>query len=358
MESLTVGGRIALLLTATLLSACGNSAQTSCAPLDKDCMFQALDGHRVQKASFWADSLAKPLTTRIGSASASLVDFLKLENALFGYSEIPVIATLDEAFMADVKGAMAEIPDDVWKLVGTRLAGIYFVEKLGSTGYSGYVRDNEGKPTHAYIVLDAGVLGSLKANAWATWKENTPFKYQVRADDTLSATIEAPEQDNRKSVIQYLLLHELAHVISVGRKLHPEISRTPATPPTFGEYPFFDLSWTVNPAKKQYVSHFDPQWPQRSDVVYYKTAKLPASAMADSYTSLAKTNFPTLYAATVPGDDFAESFASYVHTVRMGKPWSITLQRGGKTIQVFETCWNQDRCAPKRRMLEALLAGA
>lgn len=358
MERLSVGGQMrhwnALLLTATLLSACGNSAQTSCAPMDKDCMFKAYDGHRVQKASFWAETMAKPLNTRIGPASAALVDLLKLENALNGYVDKPISATLDATFMADVNSAIAEIPADVWKLAEPNLVGIYFVEKLGSTGYSGYVRNEKGQPTHAYIVLDAGVLGLLKANAWATWKENTPFKYAFNAEDTLTSAIETPDQDNRKNAIQYVLLHELAHVIAVGRNIHPEIGLAKTTLPKVGTFPFFDISWKVDPLTMQDASHFDELWPQRSTVVYYKHANITAKDMDVTYENLAKTNFPTLYAATVPADDFAESFASYVHTVRMGKPWSVILHHKGKPTQVFETCWTQERCAPKRKLLESL----
>lgn len=347
----------AILLMVTLLSACSDPDQISCAATDRGCQFKAYNDHRVQKASFWADKMSKPLSTRIGPASTDLVDLLKLDNAINGYVDKPFSATLDAAFMADVKDAIDQIPADVWKLAEPKLVGIYFVEKLGSTGYSGYVRDNNGRPTQAYIVLDAGVLGLLKANAWATWKENTPFKYEFNAQDTLTSTIEAPDQDNRKNAIQYILLHELAHAIAVGRNVHPEIGLVKTTVPKPGTFPFFDISWKVDPATMQDASHFDEMWPKRSTVVYYKHANLSAKDMEMTYENLARTNFPTLYAATVPGDDFAESFASYVHTVRLGKPWNVTLHHKGKPSQVFETCWNQERCAPKRKLLESLLTG-
>ena len=76
-------------------------------------MSKAYVGHRVHKSSFWAETMAKPLNTRIGPASAAVVDLLKLENALNGYVDKPISATLDAAFMADVHSAVAEIPADV-----------------------------------------------------------------------------------------------------------------------------------------------------------------------------------------------------------------------------------------------------
>ena len=77
--------------------------------------------------------------------------------------------------------------------------------------------------------------------------------------------------------------------------------------------------------------------------------------MAAAYGSLEKTNFPTLYAATTPGDDFAESFVSYVHTALMKRPWEITIRKDGEVVKSYRTCWEEPRCAAKRRILEDLL---
>jgi hypothetical protein len=73
------------------------------------------------------------------------------------------------------------------------------------------------------------------------------------------------------------------------------------------------------------------------------------------YGELAKTNFPSLYAATRPGDDFAESFASYVHTVVLKRPWDITIAHDGEVVTHVGACWDEPRCADKRRTMEAIL---
>ena len=345
------------LAAMALLAACSRSELGGCRETDSACVANAYSKHQVRKASFWAEELAKPRSARMGPAPDALLDFLALGNLVDGFKERPRSAVLDPAFKADVQAALDEIPSDVWKLAQSRLVGIYFVEQLGGTGLTDYVLGPNGQPTHAFVVLDAAVLGALQANAWATWKENTPFKLQPQSRDTLTATIANPEHNNRKSAIQYLLLHELAHVISVGRKVHPNWG-VPAVRPATGQYRFFDLSWTVNNSQTAYVSAFDTAWPQRKDVVYYRGAKLLASDMASTYQALTKTNFPTLYAATVPGDDFAESLVNYVHTVRMGKPWRISIQRDADVVQTVEPCWAEERCAPKRKLLEAILAGS
>ena len=52
-----------------------------------------------------------------------------------------------------------------------------------------------------------------------TWKEGTPFK----KDPTLAidARIEPAATDDRRRAIQYILLHELGHVIAAAGKLGP-----------------------------------------------------------------------------------------------------------------------------------------
>jgi len=340
-----------------LLVACNRSSLFPCKDTDRACLSKAFVNHPVRTLSFWEEEMSKPRSARIGPAPAALLEYLSLGNKLDGFAERPRPANLDAAFLADVQAAIDEVPADVWRLADSRLVGIYFMEQLGGSGYTEYVRDPNGKPTHAFVVLDSAVLSGLTANAWATWKENTPFSIGGKANETLTATIAAPALDTRKSAIQYILLHELAHVLSVGRRVHPEWGNVvgPLRP---GLFPFFDLSWTVDASRKAFATHFDAAWPQRTQVVYYLGAKLKPHEMVSAYEALDSTNFPTLYAVTNPADDFAESLVSYVHTVRMGKPWSINIQRANEVVHTLQPCWQQARCAQKRKVLEAILAGS
>jgi hypothetical protein len=115
------------------------------------------------------------------------------------------------------------------------------------------------------------------------------------------------------------------------------------------------LSWTVDRKNNRYVSLFDESFSQRRDIVYYFGAKLGADQMAATYGNLARTNFATLYSATSPGDDFAEAFASYVHTVLMHKPFAIRIYHRGELSLDYGACWNDARCADKRKLIESFL---
>jgi hypothetical protein len=77
--------------------------------------------------------------------------------------------------------------------------------------------------------------------------------------------------------------------------------------------------------------------------------------MASVFVHLSGTGFPTLYAATNPGDDFAESFANYVHTQVLGRPYEAIVAHDGREQVRLGPCWDEPRCAAKKRLMEKLL---
>ncbi|MDZ4254504.1 MAG: hypothetical protein U1A72_18190 [Sulfuritalea sp.] len=349
--------KIAALLAAVLLLPQTAWAQDRpslpCGDADKACARQAMQNHAAIRLDSWTAALALPVAGRIGAAPPQLVEYIRLDNIANDFPERPRAAGLDAGLLADIRGAMADLPAAIWQLFGERLVGVYLVEGLGGTGYTDYVLDPQGKPLKGFVVLDAAVLAQQSANAWATWKENTPFA--PGAGYRLDARIEADGDDNRRNAIQYILLHELGHVFSIGAEIHPPWNVSPKDVAAEAAYPFFDLSWRIDRTADKYRSRFDADFPQRASTVYYFGAKLSAADMQPTYASLRRTNFPSLYAATVPGDDFAESFASYVHGVLMRRPWQITISHEGRVAEVFRSCWGEPRCAEKQRMLERLL---
>jgi hypothetical protein len=327
--------------------------QLPCGYADKECAAKARHGHIVTKLDYWNAAFAKPLDQRIGAAPPELVEYLNLDNIQNGYPNKPHTAALPADFLADVQQAFSELPAEVKRLLSAKLAGIYFVEDLGGTGYSEAIADKSGKPIAGLLVLDRAALADRTANAWSTWKENTPFEAQPNF--RLVSEIEFPKQDNRKNAIQYILLHELAHILAVGEKIHPPWDIEPKNVQSTSDYPFFLLSWAIAKEDNRYVTLFDSAFPQRKDVVYYFGAKLPADQMVDTYANLERTNFSTLYSVVRPGDDFAEAFANYVHVVLMKKPFAIRIYIDGKIAKIYASCWDQQRCTEKRKLLERFL---
>jgi hypothetical protein len=345
------------LRAALLLLACtcpfAQERALPCGAADKECARTAIRKNPVKQLEFWREALAKPVAERIGAAPPELIELLALNNIAVGFPNKPRSASLAPDFMADVRSAFAELPEVVRRRVAEKLAGIYFVEDLGGTGFTDQAYGADRKAAVGFVVLDPLVLGQRTANRWATWKENTPFRSDPAM--ALQARIEAGDDDNRKNAIQYILLHELGHVVGVGAAFHPNWNVAPKDVASTSEFEFFELSWAMVRGENRYASRFDEAFPRRRDIVYYLGAKLPGSEMISAYERLEKTDYATLYAATNPWDDFAEAFASYVHTELMKKPFEIRIFRDGSLAKTYGSCWALERCAAKRRLLESFL---
>ena len=342
--------RIALA-TACLVAPWSVAAQATCN--ERDCATNLMRGHVATQPGYWKSRMERPLAQRIGAAPAELLEYVRLDNLSAGLPNVPRAATLSPDFLRDVRRAFDEIPTPVKRLVSGRLAGIYLLEDLGSSGYTDAIFAADGKPVAGFVVLDAAVLRRRSANAWATWKENTPFKPEPGF--ALNARIASAGNDNRKNAIQTILLHELGHIASIGADIHPHWGIDPANVQQTENLTYFKLSSTIARQENRFVSLFEPAFDARRDVVYYADARLRGSQMQAVYTQLASTNFPTLYAATSPGDDFAEAFASYVHTVLMRKPLQIEIKHAGRDALRHSSCWTQARCNGKRTILLQLL---
>lgn len=332
-------------------------AQTSialpCQNDDRKCAADLRSQSPIKKMPYWKSAFKRPVEQRVGSAPDELVAYLNLDNIVGGFANRPQAATIPEDFLKDINDAIAELPEQVKHLISKNLAGIYFVKDLGGTGYTDSINSGLFDPNAGFIVLDIDVLSKSTANAWATWKERTPFI--VDSQYRLDATIEASGQDNRKNAIQYILLHEMGHVLSLGENIHPRWDQT-KNKISLDRYPFAMLSWeTGNKNDNFYVSRFEMQFPLRKNIVYYFGAKLNSDQMVGAYRQLEDTNFPTLYAATSPEDDFAESFVSYVHTVMLKRPLEISIYHDGQIAKTYKACWEEKRCATKRKFLEEFL---
>ena len=312
---------------------------------------KALD-HAVRHLASWREQFRVPLESRIGVGSPELVEYMLLDAIKNDIPDVPRRADPPAGFMSDLHDALAQLPPAVKKLVDSRFAGVYLVDNIGSTGFTEAIRGDIDRPIAAFVVLDPTALGSRTANQWATWRESTPFKRA--AGMSLTATIERADSNDRKSAIQYILLHELAHVLSIDNDIHPPWGGAPKAPRS-GEYPYYDLSWSVRDGR--YVTRFDDSFRDRRNVVYYFGAKIPMDDAAAVYSQLEATDFVSLYAATHPADDFAEAFASYVHTQLMGRPFEIAITRDDRVIKRFVACWGEPRCEKKKRWFDALFPG-
>lgn len=310
----------------------------------------------VRQLGYWSADpwQSTPVVDRIQRhAATEMIEFLRQENASYSLTEVPKRATAPTEFLTDLRAALGRLPASILRLIAESLTAITLVEHLGSTAFTELILDVDDTPVAGFIVLDVGRL-NRSANAWATYKANTPFSSSEGL--ALTATIATAENDNRSHAIQYILLHEIAHVLAaVDGTIHPRWDRAPPDDRHLKkQFPFTALSWKSKDGT--YLGRLDDVWPQRSQIHYYADPKdqIPIQKAPASYSNFSISNFPTLYAATNPYDDFAESFVNYVHTMLLSHPYEVTLHTG-ETVTTYEACWRLPRCQSKRRVLESWL---
>ena len=312
------------------------------------CAAQVLD------MGYWAERpLPGAIEDRITAPPAAVMEYLRQQNLKDGFPQVPRAAVLDPAFAADLRLAVATMPEALKRLVGAKLLGLFPVRDLGSTGLSEMAFDKDRRPRAGFVVVDVGALDTT-ANAWMSWRESTPFI--ARSGHAVRARIADPQDDDRVTATRYILLHEFAHILAIGEPYLPlwDTNAPRAADPC--KYEFLCLSWSSHGGGPA-VSRFDRQFPDRARITYYLPSlyRMDIRRAPDYYRKLASTDFVSPYASLNPFDDFAEGLASFVHNRLMGRPFALEVIQNGAVAARIGPCWDQPRCAAKRRFFETLL---
>jgi hypothetical protein len=306
-----------------------------------------------QHPCFWTDKLSQQVTERVGAAPEELVRYVVLVNSASGIECTPTAAFAAPDLLDDLKCAIRGMPAVVIGALRDVLLGVYFARDLGSSAITDVVVDENGNTLGSVVVLDLDTFVSRRANEWATWKENTPFS---RAKSlTLEVQIAEPDGDTRSNAIQFLLLHEFGHVLTAGRRFLPIWWLPRDFMTSTSDYEFLQLGWQIS-AEKEIVPRAEENFAGRQAVSYYGDAQLDDHAMLTIYQGLQGTSFASLYASTNAYDDFAETFATYVHFVLMKRPFRVCIYRGAVVEHETEDFWSSSRSTPKRAFMAQLLS--
>ena len=311
--------------------------------------------HPVRSTVYWESRRSHgPLEERVALAPAEVIDYITRDNIANDWPQRPKATDPGAAFRADVRAALAELPAPVHDLLYDKLLAVVLLEDLGGTAYTEVVADRAGMPAAAFVALDWRTLDRT-ANDWATWRDGTPFA--AAGDATARLTIATAERDDRGGAIQFILLHELGHVLSVGAHFHPPWGAAAGPIMPVCAYRYACISWRRYDPARGWISRFDKAWPAREEITFYggPDTLLPAAARVAAYRALAETDLPSLYGATSGFEDFAESFAIYVHAVLLGKPYRIEVRQGGETVLTLDDCFSAGRCPDKATFFAALI---
>lgn len=304
---------------------------------------------------FWHAYSQRPLLDRIDTAPKEVLQYVTAVNAAAS-SEAELKPALPyqipSDFLADIRAAIAQLPAIVQAKLEPRLLGIFLASGVGSSAITDVVAQQDGRLIGAVVLLDAEVFLTRSANVWMEWKESTPFTQHP--DFQLKAQIAAPDGDHRQQALQYLLLHESGHVLSVDTEFLPNWWSGSQKFKDTEEYSFLSICWQIA-MNGDIIPLIRHNFEQRSKIAYYSSSRLAAENMTAIYQNLSRTAFPTLYASTTVYEDFADSFASYVHVVLMKKPWQIEIFQADQLVLRFSDFWNSPRAQRKAQIFAEFL---
>jgi len=300
----------------------------------------------------WTARLDLALHQRILPLPPEVCDFVRMVNLATGVAARPEPLEPDAGLRADLEAALLGMPTRVRALVEPLLLGVCVGRGLGSSGITDIVLDaDNGSLLGCIVLLDLDLMAAHTANSWATWKDNLPF----HAGPGFSITTAIADQDanTRAGALQFLLLHEFGHVLSAAGDVLPRWWEPLTRVPVPGAYPFLDLSWQTT-AQGRFVPRDGLDFAMRGVVDFYGANKLDGESLVSAYAGLELSNFPSLYGATNPYDDFAECFATYVHSELMGKPSTLSIDLDGEPQAWLDSFWQHPRSAAKRAVMLAM----
>jgi len=301
--------------------------------------------HVVKKYQTWSGWQEKPLLKRISTSPKNIIDYIRIDNELFGYDGVPKRVEIDTAFKKDFIAAINELPTKIKQQMQEYLIGIYILSGLGSSGYSEHIyKDNIYHG--GFIIFDQDVLSKLTANEWASWRINSAFK---KSDDyNLSIKIEEPLTNTRKQAIQFILLHEIGHIVGLSTKAHP---RTDKDDPKL--FPYSAISW-----KSFDESIYDKNFKDRKNIKLYRfdKAKLSLSSSEKIISDLKRSDFCSIYGSADFFEDFAEAYTIYVHSVLMKKPYVLKLSYKNKVIELFKNPYEMKNLTHKKNYFDKLFS--
>lgn len=304
------------------------------------------------RASYWGgDWRGRPLAERIhilpGDAAASLRDAIG-----DGEFESKLAPARDaEYVLRDLRAAVARYPEILHRMAGEHLIGVFLVEGLAdgenesnlgmALEVSGMWRQHVG----TIILIDRDETDMRANQAMSGMEYMPPRDY---GDVSVESRLARRGEDDRITTLSYVLLHELGHLIDYQRGITPERFNYGAAREGCG---FTCISW-VRTGQHRHSRRIDTAMRSIGAGQYEDYVK----ALPDTFRYLADSDFPSLYATTMPEEDFAESFAQYVHTVTMGRPWELILRVDGTIKGRLQSCFLDGRCPLKKAYFDALLA--
>ncbi|MEN8214415.1 MAG: hypothetical protein ABFR19_08640 [Pseudomonadota bacterium] len=309
-----------------------------------------------QRTIHYHNLYARPLEERILSAPLSVLELAYLGNRRAGADLWPTAAPANHPLVPLLRRMIRSLPAPIYRLASRHLAGIFLVDRTFGSARTEGLWNPSNRLAGGYMVLNTTAL-ARPANAWISMRENSAF-HTTSTDVSIEVILEPPETNTPESALRFIFLHELGHVLGMGLGVHGNWASAETFPLTL-QSPFARLSWLPD-GRGSLVAPGKLSSPLLTQLHFYRfeAAPLPRSTAPRVYGQLTRTDFPSLYGTLNPYEDFAETFALFVHTRILDKPYAVVLKEGGRTIGIYRSCLQSGACPAKAFFVERLLGGA
>ena len=227
-----------------------------------------------------------------------------------------------------LRRAIERLPAPVARAFERHVCRVVLVTGLRVLGSIAMLKDDAER---GLIALNLDYLDQ-SADTWMSFKEASFFS---PAPELAIVGHLAPDED-RGALLEFVITHELGHVLDSAFNESSEVAA------------FHAISWPRDDTLESlrlvpYAELRD--WKPVQD-----------RWVEDLYRFVASSSFPSLTSLSNPNEDFADSLALYVHVVLAGRPFNVRVYRSDMLTAQLDSCWNEPRCAEKRRALEAILS--
>lgn len=289
--------------------------------------------------------LRRPVVEKIQPLNDLAASYVVRWNEIDGFDERPSPAEMKPELKAALVRELAALPDPLQRFMQSHLFAIFTCKNLGGSAIAGVILD--GKTSiGGFLILDVDVL-NRPANDWISYKENTVFqpepglRYRVEMEGEGSNTVAA--------AMRFILVHELGHIFGQVKQVTLPFSEKY---PVLSDSPFMVESWeSVDGVSRPRGA------PWAENVKFYrKEPPYKLSQAVPLYGDLRETAFATLYAVTDTEEDWAETFALYVHCVLLKKHYRVVFEENGKSTVLASDLILSDALKQKRRFVELALS--
>lgn len=242
----------------------------------------------------------------------------------------PSLRLVPAQLVQEMVEVVRDLPRPFARLFRRHVCAVVWMHGAPMTGTLELVDDDDAQ--HGFLLLNVDNLQS-SPDEWLSFKEASVF--EPNPDRELRATMTAPGDQRRAVLLEFLLVHELAHVLDAVFSKDPLIAEFKRV-----SWPRTDLLASVR------TMHY----------ALDRGGQPLADEQLEAYLDVTSAGaFSDPSATDNPREDFAESVSSYLHGVLRGRPWKLEAWRHGQLVRTLSLCWGQERCREKQRILEELL---